>query len=302
MVQNGDSYEQLLFDHSVKVTIGPDGRAQFGVKFLSLSKDGLLPQFPMRISISRDKLVKDIVVSSQPFRIISFKVLVKPLPEENVTVNTRVEVSIVDVHGKSLEVPAKLDLSLYSTTDEQSAGVSFVDWRKEAMAWTYENGAQITDGCVLPAVVCIRSTTVVGARAGYTVRASVLSLSGTTVSLTKVGRGVSPCFHHLRSQSSSSRPAPIAVNSDETADTNEISPTLSTAHPPQEYARSPAAVMPSLLPQELTAKSPQDTFRHFAQLAMRALHSAYTASTPEEFSIGTLNEAYDMYDHTDIPK
>ena len=272
------------------------------MKFLSLSKDGLLPQFPMRISISRDKVVKDILVSSMPFRIISFKILVKPLPEDSATKNTCFEVSIVDALGKSIEAPAKLELSLYSTVNEQSATVCFVEWRKEAMAWSYQNGTRHTEGCMLPSVVCIRSTAISGPRAGYTVRASVLSLSGTTVSLTKVGRGVSPRFHRLGPESSLSiRPAPIAVTTETGGTVSEISPVVCTVQTPQEYIKSPTAGM-SLTPQEFTVKSPQDTFRHFAQVAMRALHSAYIASTPDEFSIENLNEAYIMYVRSNIPR
>jgi hypothetical protein len=195
MYQKEDDYEQILFDFSEKVTVSKNGTCEFGMKFLPLSKDGLLPQFPVRVTLARDSAMEDIIVSSEQFRIIAYKVLVEQVSVPELSYPS-FDISLVDAAGHRISLNAKLEVALFSTCSAVNTAAPLVEWVREThiFSWSFKSGMRNIDHANLPTAIQFKTVPAYRGKTAFRVRVTVLSVGasqggGSCVSLTKIGRG-----------------------------------------------------------------------------------------------------------------
>ena len=298
MYQKDNVYEQKTFNVSEKVIVSKSGTCQFGIKFLALSRDGLLPQFPVRVSISEDPNVERVIVSSEQFRIIEYKAEVKLIESPNSKL-PKFEVSLRNVNNVYLEGLLKLDIHLHSSSSDMSSTTDKREWVKESICnWGYDNKLSCSDLVHLPALILPEIPKSHTDTRLYRLTAIVLSLVNTTVSLTKVGRGYSPEFSFPVSDegaSPSPSPPPLPTPSPVSTDAvvpdvppkPAVTPFIQPLVSPNNVVSLTAPLMTLASSSSLTNLSDQDALlQAHAKLAdNKALSTSNTAPSDSSYSL-----------------
>lgn len=284
LLKNGEAYDQIMFDQSAAIQVESDGAADFGLKFLSLSKDGLLPQYPMRVTLSRDKDARDVVVSTASLRVILYKMCVRQAAEDITSPFPKFELSVIDMFNNKIDIYGKVELHLYSTASPPHMPINRMEWLREPLSWSYERGPRGSDQSQLPALISIKTSAIMTGKSAFRLRATMLGINSTAFSLTKIGRGFSAPFNLTGdSRQLATKPQYMpSVYQSTGQNAGIVRLTALESLPPSGSADT------------AVPKTPQDIFRQFAQVVMRSLHNAYMSTSGDGFNADALNDAYEM--------
>lgn len=289
IIESAGSVTKKIFDKSEPILVDECGNASFHVKFLPLTRDGLLPQLPVCVSLSSGSAATEFILSSKPCRIISHKMRITQISEATGGSLPKFELSAIDIKREAVNLVGIFDVTLYSISHYATEKTPEMGWGRTQLIWSYENGQSITEMCSLPAVISLKSSSYRSGSSAYCLRASATRLGTNFISLTKIGRADSHVFFY--------KPLSKAASSSDTSSIPSIPklitlPTrslLNATHENLKNSENQVIDHTYVIP-----KGPRETTHQFVQAVMKALHKAYMTNDPKCISTENLNEAYDM--------